>query len=133
MRRRTVEDSPIHTLQPGEYIPTSTADQSSEDVRALFSEMQQSITSELQKVLDSVSLLGNRLTKVENEVKNLKDRGISGASASIEAEIPLSGHAKRKRQTPVALSVCDIFKIILGYHVSFFFFFRIWYALFIRI
>ena len=85
--------------------------------------MQQSITSELQKVLDSVSLLGNRLTKVENEVKNLKDRGISGASASIEAEIPLSGYAKRKRQTPVALSVCDIFKIILGYHVSFFFFF----------
>ena len=59
--------------------------------------MQQSITSELQKVRDSVSLLGNRLTKVENEVKNLKDRGISGASASIEAEIPLSGHAKRKK------------------------------------
>ena len=63
-RRRAVEDSPIHTWQPGEYIPTSTADQSSEDVRALFSEMQQSITSELQKVRDSVSLLGNRLTKV---------------------------------------------------------------------
>ena len=95
--------------------------------------MQQSITSELQKIRDSVSLLGDRLRKVEDDVKNLKDKGISGASASIEAEIPLSGQAKRKRQTPVALSLCDIFKKILGYHVSFFFFFRIWYALFIRI
>ena len=50
--------------------------------------MQQSITSELQKIRDSVTLLGDQLSKLEDDVKNLKDRGISGTSASIEAEIP---------------------------------------------
>lgn len=83
-------------------------------MHSLLTEMQQSITTEMKTLRDSVSALSCRLDKQEDtvssntEIINGSDVLRTPASTTPGSSSCESGGRKRKRQIPTALSVSEV-------------------------
>lgn len=113
-RVTTVTESPDH-WQPGEYIPTHSSPNPTVDFHTLLSEMQSSISSELSKMQGTLSIITNRLEKLEDGVAVNTAKLSSPLTRSTPHSTPSSSSCessgggvvsrKRKRRVPTGLSV----------------------------
>lgn len=126
-RVSTVPRSPEQCWQPGEYLPSQSPPSPAVDFHTLLSEMQSSISSELNKLHGTLSTITDRLMKLEEGVAVNTAKLSSQPSCSTPHSTPTSScessggtvsSKKRKRRVPTGLSVslCIYIQVPPVYH-----------------
>ncbi len=102
------ESRPGHlTWQPGELLPTTYNDEysTSPDFHSLIAEMQTVITTEIEKVHASITVLSNRVSRVEKDLSDTAGQRLSCQTPTSSSCTDSGGDKSRKKRTPIALSV----------------------------